>query len=78
MYQQLILCSLHVVFFVLFCFVFLLLFFFVVVVVFFYCLQTDQLQISCFKQNMLENEAKCNNATFGTKHLLFSKCFIAY
>ena len=34
--------------------------------------------LSCFKQNMLENEAKCNNATFGTKHLPFSMCFIAY
>ena len=26
---------------------------------------------------MLENEAKCNNATFGTHNLLFNMCFIA-
>ena len=33
--------------------------------------------LSCFKQNMLENEAKCNNARFGTQTLLLNMCFIA-
>ena len=40
--------------------------------------ECTKLQISeLCQQNMIENEAQCNNATFGTQNLPFNMCFIA-
>ena len=30
--------------------------------------------MSYFEENMLENESKCNNVTFGTQNSLFNMC----